>query len=28
LWSAVRTHSGDMPNQDDFAAVVVKRPAE
>ena len=28
LWAAVRAHSGDRPNQDDFAAVVVKRPIE
>ena len=28
LWAAVRAHSGDRLNQDDFAAVVVKRPAE
>lgn len=25
LWHAVETHSGDMPHQDDFTAVVVKR---
>lgn len=25
LWQAVEVHSGDMPHQDDFTAMVVKR---
>lgn len=27
LWEAVKRHSGDLPHQDDFTAVVVKRKA-
>jgi sigma-B regulation protein RsbU (phosphoserine phosphatase) len=28
LWEAVKKHSGNLPNQDDFVTVIVKRSPE